>query len=308
VITSAAAWAQALEAERAVGRRVGLVPTMGALHAGHRSLVERAGAQCDVVTMTVFVNPLQFNDTSDLVAYPRDLEGDVAQAQAAGAAIVFAPPVEEMYPGYPAPVATTVHVDGVTETLEGAARPGHLDGVATVVAKLFALAGRSRAYFGEKDFQQLTMVRRMAADLSLPVEVVACPTVREPDGLALSSRNRRLSPEERRGAAVLYRSLLAGRRVLDEGGRDPAAVRAAMTALLSAEPLVTPDYAVAVDAATLRTPAVLAGEVRLLVAAAVGPVRLIDNLGATLVASDTTAAPARSRRRRLVLASTGEER
>jgi len=300
VVHSARQFADALDAERAVGRRVGLVPTMGALHAGHGSLVARAAAECDVVAVTVFVNPLQFDDPADLRAYPRDLDGDVALACAAGASVVFAPTVGEMYPGHPEPVATTVHVDGIGDGLEGASRPGHFDGVATVVAKLFSLSGPCRAYFGDKDFQQLAVVRRMVADLSLPVEIVGCPTVREPDGLALSSRNRRLSPTERAAAAALHRALRAGRACIERGEIDPGRVGAAMTAVLVAEPLVAPDYAVAVDPATLRSPPVLAGDVRLLVAARVGSVRLIDNEGAS--------APAGDRAARLVLANVGEER
>ncbi len=294
-ITSAAGFAAALAAERAAGRTVGLVPTMGALHAGHRSLVERAALDCDVVAVTVFVNPLQFNDPADLVNYPRTLEADLALAEAAGASVVFAPPVEEMYPGHPAPQATSVHVQGVSDGLEGGSRPGHFDGVATVVAKLFALAGPCRAYFGEKDFQQLAVVRQMTADLSLPVEVVGCPTVREPDGLALSSRNVRLSPDHRRAALVLHRALAAGLTALEAGERDPDRIGAVMAGIVATEPLVDLDYAVAVDPATLRSPARLAGPVRLLVAATVGPVRLIDNAGLVL---DPAIGPAPARRPR----------
>jgi pantoate--beta-alanine ligase len=282
VITSARAFSDALEGERALGRRVGLVPTMGALHAGHRSLVERAAIECDIVAVTVFVNPLQFNVAEDLVNYPRDLEGDVSQAADSGASIVFAPPVPEMYPGFPAPVATSVHVDAVGDGLEGASRPGHFDGVATVVAKLCSLAGKSRVYFGEKDFQQLAVVRRMVTDLSLPVEIVACPTVREESGLALSSRNVRLSDDGRLAALALHRALTAGLGALDAGERDPVRVNAFMRDVLNATEGVSPDYAVAVDAATLATPEKLSGEVRLLVAATVGPVRLIDNVGMVL--------------------------
>jgi pantoate--beta-alanine ligase len=289
VITTALAFSDALEAERAVGRRVGLVPTMGALHAGHRSLVARAAAECDIVAVTVFVNPLQFTAAEDLANYPRDLEGDVLQAAGAGAAIVFAPPVTEMYPGFPAPVATSVHVEAVSDVLEGAARPGHFDGVATVVAKLCSLAGRSRVYFGEKDFQQLAVVRRMVTDLSLPVEIVACPTVRERDGLALSSRNVRLSGRERMAALALHHALVAGLGTIDSGERDPAVVDTVMAAELTAAGGVEPDYAVAVDADTLRRPERLAGHVRLLVAARVGPVRLIDNIGVVLEAAPAPA-------------------
>jgi pantoate--beta-alanine ligase len=277
VVTSAREFSDLLETERALGRRVGLVPTMGALHVGHRSLVARAAAECDVVAVTVFVNPLQFDDAADLAAYPRDLDADVAMASAAGASVVFAPPVEEMYGSHPAGIASSVHVEGVSEGLEGASRPGHFDGVATVVAKLFSLSGRCRAYFGEKDFQQLTVVRRMVRDLSIPVEIVGCPTVRELDGLALSSRNARPSPAERNAALALHRALDAGRALVERAELDPARVRAAMTAVLVAEPLVTPDYAVVVDPDTLLGPPEVRGRVRLLVAARVGPVRLIDN-------------------------------
>jgi pantoate--beta-alanine ligase len=215
--------------------------------------------------------------------------------------VVFAPAVEEMYPGYPARPATVVHVDGVSEGLEGASRPGHFDGVATVVAKLFALAGRCRAYFGEKDFQQLAVVRVMTEELRLPVEVVGCATVREPDGLALSSRNARLSPDERRAARALARALEAGRAHVEGGGRDPARVEAAMRAVLVGEPLVEPDYAVVVDPNTLSTPSELRGALRLLVAARVGPVRLIDNDGVRCPAGPDSVDD-------LVLINTGEDR
>lgn len=283
VVSGARALALALESERAQGRQVGLVPTMGALHAGHAALIERAAAECDTAVVTVFVNPLQFNDPADLAAYRRDLPGDVALAGAAGAKIVYAPGVEEMYPGYPTPPATTVRVSGLTEVLEGASRPGHFDGVATVVTKLFALAGPCRAYFGEKDFQQLAVVRRLVADLCLPIDVVGCATVRDPDGVALSSRNARLRPEAREAARSLRRALDVGLDQLSSGERDPIVVRAAMWAELAFDPLVTPDYAEAVGADDLRVPSHLSGEVRLLVAATVDGVRLIDNDGAHLV-------------------------
>jgi pantoate--beta-alanine ligase len=316
VISSSREFAEALDAQRACGRKVGLVPTMGALHAGHRSLIERAVAECDVVAVTVFVNPLQFSDRTDLIAYPRDVEGDVHEAQAAGATIVFAPVVEEMYPGYPEPPSTSVDVRGVGEGLEGASRPGHFCGVATVVAKLFALVGRCHAYFGEKDFQQLAVVRALAEDLGFPVQIVACPTVREADGLALSSRNTRLSPAERRAARALYRGLQAGRGSLEDGERDLDVVRGLMRCVMEAEPLVDCDYAEVVDAHTLRRPAVTAGELRLLVAATVGPVRLIDNVGVVveptpparrLVAAGT-AAGTRAGRAAGTAAGTGKER
>ncbi len=225
-----------LEKERATGRQVGLVPTMGALHAGHLALVDRARSACDSVVMTIFVNPLQFDARDDLASYPRDHARDVELARRSGVDYVFLPADQEMYPG---PVLTSVRVSALTEGLEGAVRPGHFEGVATVVAKLFAAVGRCRAYFGEKDYQQLLVVRRMAADLSFPVEVVGCETVRERDGVALSSRNARLTLEQRAAAPVLHRALQAGRsastpasgrrtgRSGDGGGRGSRAARPA---------------------------------------------------------------------------------
>ena len=291
VVHTRADCTDALDRARAAGRTVGLVPTMGALHAGHTSLIARARAECDVVAVTIFVNPLQFGDPGDIAAYPRTLEHDLAACAEAGADLVFAPSVCEMYPGWPAPPATTVSVRGVSDDWEGASRPGHFDGVATVVAKLFSVAGRCRAYFGLKDFQQLAVVRQLTEDLALPVELVGCPIVREPDGLALSSRNVRLSPSERAAAGVLSRALAAGRAALAEGERASAALCAVMRAVVESEPLVDLDYAAVVDARTLVEPAVvgdLAG-VRLLVAARVGPVRLIDNSAAA--AEDLVARP-----------------
>jgi pantoate--beta-alanine ligase len=274
----------ALDAERAHGRSVGLVPTMGALHAGHRSLVERAAAECDAVAVTIFVNPLQFGPGEDLDRYPRSLDADCILVDEAGADYVLAPSVEEMYGSGS---LTNVAVTGaMTEVLEGASRPGHFDGVATVVAKLFAMTGRSRAYFGEKDWQQLAVVRRMTTDLSFPVEVVACPTVREPDGLARSSRNAYLNGEERERATVLHAALLAGAAAVEAGESDPSVVRARMASVVAGEPLFALDYAEVVDADTLQVPDPLTGSLRLLVAARLrsGSARLIDNLGATIPA------------------------
>ena len=271
-----------LSAARSAGRTVGFVPTMGYLHDGHASLLRAARAETDIVLLSIFVNPLQFAPSEDLDAYPRDLAGDTAVAEAAGVDLVFAPSTREMYPE---PVLTTVSVGEVSATLEGRTRPTHFDGVATVVTKLFSIVGPCRAYFGEKDFQQIAVVRRAAADLSLPVEVVACPTVREADGLAMSSRNVYLSPEERAAAPVLHRALQAGRAAIEAGERDPAAVRAALAALIEAEPLADLDYAEVVDAATFAVPDPLAGTLRLLVAARFGGARLIDNVGATVGAT-----------------------
>ena len=275
-----------LDAARAAGQRIGFVPTMGYLHEGHASLLRAARAETDVVVLSIFVNPLQFAPDEDLDAYPRDLTGDTALAEANGCDVVFAPSTREMYP---APVLTTVSVREVSEPLEGRTRPTHFDGVATVVTKLFSIVGPCRAYFGEKDFQQLAVVRRLAADLSLPVQVVGCATVREPDGLAMSSRNAYLSATERGAAPVLHRALQAGLERLAAGERDAAAVRAAMAAVVEAEPLAELDYAEVVDAASFRVPEPLAGELRLLVAARVGPARLIDNVGATVGATASSA-------------------
>ena len=266
----------AVDAVRHRGGSVGLVPTMGYLHEGHQSLVARSAADNDLTVVSVFVNPLQFAEGEDYGTYPRDLERDTEMCASAGAGLVFAPPTEEMYPQTP---VTVVAVSGLNAVLEGRFRPTHFDGVTTVVAKLFSMLGPGRAYFGEKDYQQLAIIRRMAADLSLPVEVVGCPTFREPDGLAMSSRNVYLSADERPAATVLWRSLQAGRDAVVEGSRDPHEVEAVMAAVLAAEPLASPDYVAAVDAATLDRPAELAGELRLLVAARLGQARLIDNLG-----------------------------
>ena len=269
-----------LEQARREGKRVGLVPTMGALHDGHASLIRRAAESCDVVCTTIFVNPLQFGEAADLDSYPRTLATDILLADENGATVVFAPTVAEMYGDG---TSTTVSVTGpLSEALEGASRPGHFDGVATVVTKLFAIAGPCRAYFGEKDFQQLAIVRRMTADLSLPVQVIGCPTVRDDDGLALSSRNVHLTNEERRAAPSLHRALAVGADCIRNGETDPDVVLAAMTAVTAAEPLVELDYAAVVDASSFATPNPLCGELRLLVAARLGKTRLIDNLGVTV--------------------------
>lgn len=270
--------AAALQGVRARGERIGLVPTMGALHEGHRALLAASVETCGTTVVSVFVNPLQFEDRADLDAYPRTLEEDLGLAEAAGARLCFAPPVEEMYPSGRA----EVHVDPgpIGLVLEGASRPGHFAGVATVVTKLLAAVQPDAAFFGEKDYQQLVLVRRLVADLSFPAEVVAVETVREDDGLALSSRNRRLSPAERAAAPALHAALVEGREVL-LGGGSPSSAESAMAAALAEAPLVVPDYAVIRDATDLSEvddeapPAAL----RLLVAARVGPVRLLDNLG-----------------------------
>lgn len=274
-IAEVTTWAEGVRSD---GGTVGLVPTMGALHGGHVALVEQAARTCDGVLVTVFVNPLQFAPGEDLDAYPRSLDADVRLAGAAGAAVVFAPAVDEMYPSE---VLTTVHVAGLTEVLDGRARPTHFDGVATVVAKLFALVGPCCAYFGEKDHQQLTVIRRMAADLSFPVAVVGVPTVRAADGLALSSRNSYLTAEQRAAAPVLHRALRAGASAVAAGEREGAVVAELVRSIVEAEPLLDVESVDVVDATTLRPVEPLIGELRLLVAVRAGRARLIDNVGVT---------------------------
>ncbi|MGA2953049.1 MAG: pantoate--beta-alanine ligase [Caulobacteraceae bacterium] len=266
---------------------LGLVPTMGFLHAGHMSLVERARADCGAVAVSIFVNPTQFGEAQDLDRYPRDLPRDLAMLAEAGADLVFAPEPAEIYP---AGFSTRIDVGGPTEPLEGASRPGHFVGVATVVAKLFNIFQPTRAYFGQKDAQQTVVIRRMARDLDMPVEVVISPTVRDADGLALSSRNARLSAEERTHALTLFRALTAARMRFEAGERSGAALREVMRAVLAAEPGVEADY---VSVAELETLAELdrVDELALAsLAARVGPVRLIDNLilspGSSAAASD----------------------
>jgi pantoate--beta-alanine ligase len=280
VVETLAEYTAALEAVRAAGGTVGLVPTMGALHQGHRSLIRRAADECDVVAVSVFVNPTQFGDAADLATYPRTLESDLEVVASAGGGLVFAPSVAEMYPDRSGSMLTTVSVPALGARWEGASRPGHFDGVAAVVVKLLSATGRCRAYFGEKDFQQLAVVRRVARDLSLPAEVVGCATVRDRDGLALSSRNERLSPEERRAALVLSRALGSGASLIQRGEESPALVEAMMARVVASEPSVVLDYAVVVRADDLeRTPTCATGHrLRLLMAATVGSVRLIDNL------------------------------
>ncbi len=255
-------------------RPIGLVPTMGWLHEGHVSLVERARADSATVVMSIFVNPRQFGEASDFAQYPRNEARDLERARAAGVDVVFAPPVDEVYPpGFD----TAVAVGAIARPLEGAARPGHFDGVATVVAILFALVGAERAYFGLKDYQQIAVIRRMALDLALPTEVVACPTVREADGLAMSSRNARLSPDGRRRAAVLHRALEAGIACVraDRCGGD--AVRAAVRAALASEPDAVVEYVSVADPDTLAELARIEGRALLSLAVRIEGVRLIDN-------------------------------
>ena len=270
-----------MAAERAAMQgRVGLVPTMGSLHEGHLSLVRCARSESDRVVVSVFVNPAQFGPQEDFDAYPRDLDRDLRLLEAEGVDVVFAPPPEEIYPpGFD----ERVEVSGpLTSTLEGAFRPGHLRGVTTVVARLFRIVRPQRAYFGEKDAQQLRVVRRMVQEQRLPVEVIGLPTVREPDGLAMSSRNAYLSPEERRAALVVPRALELGRRMVEEEGvRDAAAVRRAAEELLRGEPLAHIDYVSVSDSETLEELTEIDRPALLLLAVRVGATRLIDNLTLT---------------------------
>jgi len=263
--------------ERRAGRRIGLVPTMGALHEGHAELVRRCRGECDFLVVSIFVNPTQFGPNEDLAKYPRTPELDHALCSTSGADLVFEPSVEEMYPSGAS--RTWVEVPGLSDVLEGASRPGHFRGVATVVAKLFQIVQPDVAAFGQKDFQQLAVIRRMVADLDVPVRVEAIPTVREPDGLALSSRNRYLSVEERAAATVLSRALhraVAAVRVEERSGER---VRQLLRGTVESESLAKLDYAEVADARTLEpSDALEPGRSTVaLVAARVGPARLIDN-------------------------------
>lgn len=249
---------------------IGFVPTMGALHAGHTSLIRMAGEATDVVVVSIFVNPLQFGPHEDFDRYPRSEDADLAMAEAEGADVAFLPSVDEMYPPGS---ATTVHMTGITEVLEGAYRPGHFDGVATVVAKLFNIVQPDLAFFGQKDAQQVAVIRKMVADLDLPVQVVVGETIREPDGLALSSRNRYLGEDERTRATSLNLALEAGAAAL-RAGEAPAVAEQAMAGILNGS--VEVDYAVAVDPDTFSGAA--DGDVLLAIAARVGSTRLIDNM------------------------------
>ncbi len=262
-------------AARAAAQRVGLVPTMGALHEGHASLIRAARRECGFVVVWLFVNPAQFGPNEDLARYPRPFEKDVDVSRREGADLLFAPAVETVYPeGY----RTFVTVEGLQDVLEGASRPGHFRGVCTVVLKMFNMVGPDVAYFGQKDAQQAIVLRRMVHDLDVPVTMRVCPTVREPDGLALSSRNQYLSGGERGRATTLVHALRLGRDRILAGERDAGAVRRAMEEAVRSTPGVTLDYVAAVDAGTLQPPDRLSGVILLAGAMRVGTTRLIDNL------------------------------
>lgn len=265
-----------VRAARPAFDRLGFVPTMGFLHEGHLSLVRRARAEQGAVAASIFVNPTQFAPTDDLSRYPRDLEGDLAKLRDAGADLVFTPGPAEMYPqGFD----TRIQVGGVTDMLEGAVRPGHFDGVATVVAKLFNIVQPTAAYFGQKDAQQAVVIRKLVRDLDLPVEIIVADTVREPDGLAMSSRNSYLAASERAAAPVLWRALSAAAAAWSAGERDGDRLRAAMRSVLDAEPMARTDYVSVADPETLQELSSV-GEAGALASLAVriGQTRLIDNL------------------------------
>jgi pantoate--beta-alanine ligase len=252
----------------------GLVPTMGALHEGHLSLVRRAKAECEHVGVSIFVNPTQFGPSEDLSKYPRDLDRDLKLLEPLGVDVVWTPPPEEVYPlGF----QTWVNVENVSTPLEGAHRPGHFRGVATIVAKLFNAFTPDKVYFGQKDAQQVVVIQRMARDLNFPLEIVVCPTVREPDGLAMSSRNVYLIPEERQAATVLYRALSAAKKEFESGERDAELLRSILSSTIAAEPLAREEYVSAADPETLAELESIKEQVLLSLAVRIGKTRLIDN-------------------------------
>ena len=256
-------------------RVIGLVPTMGALHAGHLALVGRAKKECSPVYASIFLNPTQFGPNEDLSKYPRPLEADVEKLAKSGVEGLFLPSAEEMYP---AGFSTYLHVEGISERLEGKSRPGHFRGVATVVLKLFEIVQPNYAYFGRKDAQQVCIIQKMVRDLNLDVELVICPTVREGDGLAGSSRNEYLSPEERRAAGVLFRALQAAEMDLSAGVKDTLELQRTMRQILESEPKARVDYAEIVDAGTFDPVVRVEGRCYALLAVRIGNTRLIDNM------------------------------
>ncbi|MGQ9476077.1 MAG: pantoate--beta-alanine ligase [Actinomycetota bacterium] len=275
IVTAPREMTRLVREHREAGESVGLVPTMGYFHPGHVSLMRAARAENDFVVVSLFVNPTQFGPQEDFRDYPRDLERDVEIATQAGVDCIFHPRVEDMYPQ---PYLTFVEVEGLTEGLCGAYRPGHFRGVTTVVTKLFHIIPAHRAYFGLKDAQQVRVIQKIVEDLNFDIEIVVCPTVREEDGLAMSSRNVYLQPEERRAATVLYRSLRQAEEMVQRGERDAQKVLSAIREMLDSEPLVEPEYVEAVDWEGLRPVNRLEGKVLIALAARVGKARLIDNV------------------------------
>lgn len=275
IVTSISEMRSRANALRREGRTIGFVPTMGFLHDGHLSLMREARAGNDAVVTSIFVNPTQFGPQEDLGRYPRDADGDREKCRSAGVDILFRPAAAEMYPE---PPVVFVTVEGLSDVLEGAVRPGHFRGVATVVAKLFNIVKPHRAYFGQKDYQQCAVIRKMASGLDLDTSIIVLPTLRENSGLALSSRNSYLSEEQRTRAAVLFRSLRAGEALILSGEREPERVRQAMRDILSSEEGVSIDYAEVADPDSLAPLSRIDRSAVLLVAARVGSTRLIDNL------------------------------
>jgi pantoate--beta-alanine ligase len=275
ILTTVETMQQRCAGVRHAGKRLGFVPTMGALHAGHISLVHAAKAQCDAVAVSIFVNPTQFGPTEDFSKYPRTLERDLEMLRSEGVDIAFTPSTEEMYPSG---ATTFVDVEGISDRLDGRSRPGHFRGVATVVSELFHIVQPSAAFFGQKDAAQCAVIRQMVRDLMLPVEIVVCPIIREPDGLAMSSRNAYLSPEERKQALVLSRALKNIQRAVEKGEADPEKLKALAAAIFREEPKVTVDYIELVHPNTLLPAATVAHGTLVAVAAKVGSTRLIDNI------------------------------
>lgn len=261
--------------KRADGLKIGLVPTMGALHEGHLSLIGRAADICDYCVVSIFVNPTQFGPSEDFTRYPRDIEGDARLVEKAGAQLIFAPDSSGMYPGG---YATFVTVERLTEPLCGRSRPTHFRGVTTVVAKLFAIVNPHIAVFGQKDAQQLAVIKRMVRDLDMRVEIVSCPIVREPDGLAMSSRNRYLSEAEREQAPVLYRSLSAAQELVDAGVTDAREIERKIRGMLAGSPLLSVEYVEIVDPDEMTAVEDVRGGVLIALAARLGKTRLIDNI------------------------------
>ncbi len=279
-IPAARHWVQT---ERSSGKTIGLVPTMGFLHEGHLSLIRRARQRCDRVAVSIFVNPLQFGPEEDYARYPRSSDRDLSLLEQEGVHAVFYPDVQEMYPS---PPATYVCAGKLGETLDGVSRPGHFRGVATVIAKLFHILPADRAFFGQKDAQQAVIVQRMVRDLNFPLEIEICPTVREADGLAMSSRNVYLSPPERAQATILYRSLKRAESLIQSGARDAARVEREMQEMIRAVGDAELDYARVVDPNSLEAVRQIDGEVLLAVAVRFGKTRLIDNLIVRAVTSE----------------------
>lgn len=277
VITQKIAEVRALvAAARERGLTVGLVPTMGSLHDGHGALMRRAREETGYVVATIFVNPTQFDRPDDFQKYPRRIEIDLAYCGRLGVDMVFAPDAEEMYPSGEA--TTSVEVSGISSRLEGEFRPGHFRGVATVVAKLFNIIAADRAYFGEKDAQQMAVIQKMVADLNFPITIVPVPTVREPDGLAMSSRNQRLTPQDRRIAPVLYQALCEAERLIRGGSHSVAAITQAAHDILLRNPAIRIEYLNVVNPATFQPEERVTGQVRIAAAVWLGDVRLIDNI------------------------------